>query len=374
VRRIYDAVIVASAADLDLLEARFTEFAGLPVTHVIAECPADYQGNPKPLHFLPDPRNPPPLAARWHGRWNHVRVEPHELPPLDKGTKARKDAFRDYLAHGTAAEPDDIVLHGSVDEIPSARTIAALLDGEAHLPVGMEMRHCAYRADLVHPKPWRGTVAQEWRLVGSFAGMRERRLELPAVVDAGTRLAMWGQEPQEFHPDGHALWPADVDDSWPRWVTERARLKLSCYRRYERCRGGVVLWLAWTLSQGPGTSVTPVDSASSSVVGYLLGYGPIGVAALALAWLTFKGWRLMSPAREDAIRTGARAEARADLEKELARTIARAEHAEDQRDEALRVARDQMVPLLSSFTSTTGALIPLLQEVVRAQEGRNGGR
>ena len=216
--RIWDAVIVSSKSDLDLLEARFTEYADLPITVVIAEAPVDHQGNPKPLHFAESN-----LWQDWHGRWNHVRAEAHELPQRGD-PKARKDALRDYLAHGVAAEPDDIVLHGSVDEVPSARTLKALLAGEAHLPVGMEMRWCAYTPHLVHPRPWRGTVAQEWRLTGSFAGMREKRLTLPAIVDAGTRLSMLGEEPPEdgMHPDGHALRKTEPDDTWPEWV--RARL------------------------------------------------------------------------------------------------------------------------------------------------------
>jgi hypothetical protein len=219
-RRVWDAVIVASEADLTLLEARFREFEDLDnVVHVIAESPVDHQGNPKPLHFADTGHADGGLWGRWHGRWNHVRVEAHELPQGDP--KARKDALREYLAHGVAAEPDDIVLHGAIDELPSERTIKALLAGEAHLPVGMEMRWCAYEPGLVHPRgPWRGTVAQEWRLVGSFVGMRDKRTTLPAIVNAGTRLSMLGEETPEDgkHPDGHALLKAQVDGTWPKWV------------------------------------------------------------------------------------------------------------------------------------------------------------
>ena len=224
-RRVWDAVIVASAADLDLLEARFAEFEHLPVTHVIAECPVDFQGNPKPMHFADLEHVEGSLWQRRHGRWNHVRAEPHELPQRGDA-KVRKDALREYLADATCAEPDDIVLHGSVDEVPSARALEGLLAGEAAVPVAFEMRHCAYRPHLVHPLPWRGTVAQEWRLVGSFAGMREKRLTLPAIVDGGTRLSMWGEDVPDdgMHPDGHALWETQVDGTWPKWV--RARLSL----------------------------------------------------------------------------------------------------------------------------------------------------
>lgn len=220
--RVWDCVLVASAADLDLLEARFTEYQDLPVVHVIAEAPADFAGQEKPLHFWENRKD---RLASWHGRWNHVRVEAHELPSGSATT--RKNSLRDYLAHAVAAEPDDIVLHGGIDEIPSARTVEALLDREAHVPVGMEMRWCAYTPGLVHPRgAWRGTVAQEWRLVGSFAGMREKRLTLPAITDAGTRLSMLDQPVPDDgkHPDGHVLWETEIDETWPRWVREGRHL------------------------------------------------------------------------------------------------------------------------------------------------------
>lgn len=118
-------------------------------------------------------------------------------------------------------------------------------------------------------------------------------------------------------------------------------------------------WLALALSQVPSPA-TPVDAATGSIVTYILNFGVLGVAAVALAF----GWLVPKSTV-----TRARAEARADLEKENARLIAEKEKAEEQRDEALRVAQTELVPLLSSFTATTGALIPLLQEVVRNQEG-----
>jgi hypothetical protein len=152
-------------------------------------------------------------------------------------------------------------------------------------------------------------------------------------------------------------------------------------------------WLALLLDPGP-TSVSPVDGASSSIIGYIGGFGVLGYLVLALVF------RWLVPGRT-AERD--RAQAREDLEKELARVLADAkqrdddakqretrlaaearqreerliaerQHAEDQRDEALKIARNELVPVLGSFTSTTGALIPLLQEVVRAQEGQRGGR
>ena len=217
--RVFDAVIVASAADLDLLEARFTEYQDLPVVHVIVEAAADFQGGPKPLHFVTGEKAGAAYGDRfasWYGRWNHVRVEPWELPAKDP--KARKDALREKLADGTAAEPGDIVMHGAIDELPAAWAVEEILAGKTLLPIGTEMRWCCYQPGLVHPLPWRGTVAQQWRRAGSFAGLREQRATLPALVNAGTRLSMLGEPaPQDLrHPDGHQLRETEVDATWPR--------------------------------------------------------------------------------------------------------------------------------------------------------------
>lgn len=219
--RAWDAIIIASEADLDLLEARFHEYAELPVVHVVAEAPVTYDGKPKPLWFWENRKD---RFRPWHGRWNHVRVEPHELPPLaNSDAKARKDALREYLAHAVTADPDDIVLHGAIDEIPAAWAVEEILAGKTLLPIGTEMRWCCYRPGLVHPHPWRGTVAQQWKMTGSFAGLREQRTAVPALVNAGTRLSMQGQEEAAVHPDGIALREEQVDESWPRLVHARSR-------------------------------------------------------------------------------------------------------------------------------------------------------
>ena len=113
--------------------------------------------------------------------------------------------------------------------------------------------------------------------------------------------------------------------------------------------------------------VTPIGSASDSIVGSILGYGPLGVIALALAWLLFKGYRLVPPKGAAAIR----AEGRGDLIAERDRLLAEKHTAEEQRDEAAKVARD-LAPLLSTFIASTGALIPILQGII-ADGRRRGG-
>lgn len=135
--------------------------------------------------------------------------------------------------------------------------------------------------------------------------------------------------------------------------------------------------LASVLAGGPPASVTPIDSGADSIVGYILSYGVLGVVFLALAWLMFKGWRLVPRDYEARIRADARTEARADLAAERDRVLAEKRQAEEQRDEALAFARDQLTPLLISFTSSTQALMPLLQNLVGQrdppQRRRRGG-
>lgn len=118
-------------------------------------------------------------------------------------------------------------------------------------------------------------------------------------------------------------------------------------------------WLTLVLSGGPGSSVTPIGSATDSIVSYVLGFGPLGIVVLAFAF------RFIVPrgAVEEA-----RQEARTDLIAERDRLLEEKRDAEDQRDEALKVAREQVIPLLINFTSATQSLLPLLQGLITQHE------
>jgi len=212
--RVFDCVILENEGQLDLLEARFREMEDIPeVTHVICEAAADHQGNPKDLYFLDDPR-----FDEWRGRWNHVAVKADELPS-DCDARGRKSALRDYLAHGFNGDPEDIVMHGNIDEIPAAWMVSRLAHGESELPVTLSMRHCVFRAELVHPEQWAGTAAHQRQHIGSFSGLRRRRKEFPLVISAGTRLSLMGEEPFIWGTDPAAqLQEREINDTWPRYV------------------------------------------------------------------------------------------------------------------------------------------------------------
>lgn len=115
-------------------------------------------------------------------------------------------------------------------------------------------------------------------------------------------------------------------------------------------------------------AVTPVGEATGDIVTYILGYGVLGIVALAFAFRFIVPRSALQEARETA---------RADLLRENERILAEKKVAEEQRDEALKLAQTQIVPLLTTFTATTSALIPLLQELTRSREvdrGREHGR
>jgi hypothetical protein len=119
------------------------------------------------------------------------------------------------------------------------------------------------------------------------------------------------------------------------------------------------------------TSVTPVSAATGDVVSYLLDYGPVGIAAVLFGL----GYIVPRTAMTTAV-----ASAREDLVAENVRLIAENTRLIAERDAALKIAQEQVVPLLTSFVGTTSALLPLLQDLVSMREDlrrdsrRNGDR
>lgn len=106
--RVFDCVILDWWGEMGLLEKRFTACQDNPdVTHVICEAaPAVFPGSD--------------LAARWRGRWNHVKVEEHEI------TGDRQECLRDFLMQGVNGDPDDLILFSGMKDIPgAARTAGA---------------------------------------------------------------------------------------------------------------------------------------------------------------------------------------------------------------------------------------------------------
>jgi hypothetical protein len=121
----------------------------------------------------------------------------------------------------------------------------------------------------------------------------------------------------------------------------------------------------WTVYSLIASSVSPLGAASGDIVTYILGYGVVGVGAVLFAL----GYIVPKPVKDSAV-----AAARADVVAENERLRTALARAEEQRDDALRVARDTVVPLLTTFNATVASLLPILQDVVREQEDRGHRR
>lgn len=229
--------------ELDLLECRITELQDIPdLHHVIVEADVTHGGNTPREYVYPDHRE---RFSAWADRITYIQASGL---PCDPNPWMREHAQREWCWAGLKrldAQPDDIVLHGDLDEIPTAFATKFVR------PKGfVRFRQTLYcfAIDWQHPDPWWGTVAGRVRDIGKFTDMRDARCwMLPELPDAGWHFAWLGgrraadEKMDAFchheiegawrgrlgecyetglHVDGAKLLPVDVDESWPRWIRE----------------------------------------------------------------------------------------------------------------------------------------------------------
>lgn len=138
--------------ELDLLELRLMELSDVVDIHVLAELPHTFMQAEKPLHFRDN-------AARFSKYLGKIRViEPKSYPV---GPHPTIEHFqRRLLSSGIGdAEPDDLILLGDVDEIPSVEVIENLKANPVGHPVTCRQRLYYYYVNLEMTQPWNGTVA-----------------------------------------------------------------------------------------------------------------------------------------------------------------------------------------------------------------------
>jgi hypothetical protein len=128
-----------------------------------------------------------------------------------------------------------------------------------------------------------------------------------------------------------------------------------------------MLWAALvTVVAPPNSNLSPISAATNDIITYVLGYGVLGIVSLAFAFRFIVPRGAVAQARE---------EGRADLLKENARLIDEKRQAEEQRDEALKIANQQILPVAVSFSAAAQSLIPILQTLVAQLEtGRQARR
>src|SRR5690606_33433177 len=114
------------------------------------------------------------------------------LPTIDEAPDpwAREHAQREFAAAGLkGAQPDDVVFHGDVDEIPTA---LAARNIRPQGFVSFEQRGHFWAVDWLYPQPWRGTVASRAANVRSFGEMRDARNFAKALPMGGWHLSWLG--------------------------------------------------------------------------------------------------------------------------------------------------------------------------------------
>lgn len=242
--RVFDTFMFNN--EFDLLECRLYELQNIPnLVHIAVEANVDHQDHPKDFHLSENLERFAPWADRLHV------VKAKGLPPktLDPDPWAREHAQREFTRQGLdalKAQPDDIVLHGDVDEIPTALVVRNVRpDGF----VSFEQRGHFWAVDWLYPLPWHGTVAGRVGNVTSFGLMRDMRNVVRKLPNAGWHLSwLGGAEVAQakvnsfchpevearikdglasdkflrdgWHVDGQRMTPVDVDKSWPKWVAE----------------------------------------------------------------------------------------------------------------------------------------------------------
>jgi hypothetical protein len=239
---IYDTFMVNN--DLDMLECRLVELENVGgLVHVAVEADVDHQDHPKPYHLSDNLDR----FAPWKERLVVVRASGLPTAKDAPDPWAREHAQRECVALGlTDASPDDIVLHGDVDEIPTA-LVARNVRPRGF--VAFEQRGHFWSCRWRYPVGWRGTVAGRASDIRTFSAMRDARNVAKAITDAGWHLSWLGGpevatakvgsfchpevEPRitaglandsfllaGVHVDGVKMIRCEIDASFPRYVRE----------------------------------------------------------------------------------------------------------------------------------------------------------
>lgn len=174
--------------ELDLLELRFMELDPVVDVFVICELQVTFTRKAKPLHFYEN-------SERFH-RWIH-KIRLLTPPQHPTGPHPEIEIFqRRYLAAGVRdAMPDDVVLMGDVDEIPSRSVVFGLRRFGCEFPSTTVQRLYYYCVNMQNPGAWAGTVAmprrgQNWP--PDFQDVRNKRGTFPMLPDSGWHFSWLG--------------------------------------------------------------------------------------------------------------------------------------------------------------------------------------
>jgi beta-1,4-mannosyl-glycoprotein beta-1,4-N-acetylglucosaminyltransferase len=241
--RVVDTFMVND--ELDMLECRLVEIADAVDYVVAVEADVDHQDHPKPFHLTENLSR----FEQWAGKLIVVRATGLPTAADDPDPWAREHAQREYVGpalHKLGAEPDWVVLHGDVDEIPTA---VAARNVRPNGLLSFEQRGHFWSLNWQYPHPWYGTVAGRVGAIRSFGAMRDARNIAPKLPNAGWHLS-WlggaeralkkvgsfchpeveerivsGLETDRFlqagiHVDGVKMVRCEVDRTFPKWIRQ----------------------------------------------------------------------------------------------------------------------------------------------------------
>jgi len=172
--------------ELDILELRLHELAGVVDQFLFVEALETFTGQPKPP-YVGDAMQAGRFAE-WGDRLAGVTY--HQLPP---GSAWEREAWQrnaiGQLLHGVA-QPDDIVLVSDVDEIPRAEavTLAASLLCDGARQVALQQTVYFYHPQCLNQLVWYGTRAVRYADLGQPQRLRATEWRLPGeevIADAG---------------------------------------------------------------------------------------------------------------------------------------------------------------------------------------------
>lgn len=276
--RVFDTFMVND--EFDMLACRLEEMYDCVDWFIAIEGDVDHQDHPKPFHISDNIDR----FAQWKDKLVVVKATDMPTTRHAENPWAREWAQRDWTWQALSeldAQPEDIVLHGDVDEIVRPLFVRNVRPRPREFITFGQRLHC-FAVDWLHPDPWGGTVAVtvetamacgvrlevdgELYHPGSWQIVRNQRNGLMNVnfesyklgpgwrhrsfEDAGWHLSWLGGQERAFkklgsfchpevadriteglssdmflregwHVDGRKMKAVDVDESWPKFVFER---------------------------------------------------------------------------------------------------------------------------------------------------------
>lgn len=233
------------AWELDLLECRLIEMNPFVDQFIFAESNVTFQGKPKPYIFEQN-------IDRFSNWINKITYIKSVLPATNDPWKREIESREQIIPALKHLAPDDIILHGDVDEIVSNNAVnqmyTKLDDNES---IVFQQTFYSMAVDWLLLEPWQGTVAVRKSFIDNYSmiDIRNKRVSSPPIKggwhfswlggadmirkkaesfshtedeiqsyikDMGSRLYTEG-----YHVRREKLIPVEIDESYPAYIKEK---------------------------------------------------------------------------------------------------------------------------------------------------------